>query len=77
MPGIQIPSRWVDNRLDENATIVTAPKGYIDDVTAQDFFDHFKKYTRPQSQRGKRLLLLDGCESHFTKDIFQKLKLQA
>ncbi|KAI8401813.1 hypothetical protein FOFC_18682 [Fusarium oxysporum] len=45
MPGIQIPSRWVDNRLDENATIVTTPKGYIDDVTAQDFFDHFEKYT--------------------------------
>jgi hypothetical protein len=75
MPGIQIPSRWVDNRLDENATIVTTPKGYIDDVTAQDFFDHFEKYTRPQSQRGKRLLLLDGCESHFTKDIFQKAEV--
>ncbi|PCD25534.1 hypothetical protein AU210_014637 [Fusarium oxysporum f. sp. radicis-cucumerinum] len=30
MPGTQIPSRWVDNRLDENATIVTTPKGYID-----------------------------------------------
>ncbi|EGU87107.1 hypothetical protein FOXB_02376, partial [Fusarium oxysporum f. sp. conglutinans Fo5176] len=75
MPGIQIPSRWVDNRLDENATIVTTPKGYIDDVTAQDFFDHFEKYTRSQSQRGKRLLLLDGCESHFTKDIFQKAEV--
>jgi hypothetical protein len=47
----------------------------IDDATAQDFFDHFEKYTRPQSQRGKRLLLLDGCESHFTKDTFQKAEV--
>ncbi|KAG7422026.1 hypothetical protein Forpe1208_v000067 [Fusarium oxysporum f. sp. rapae] len=49
MPGVQIPSRWVDNDLDEQATIVTTPKGYIDNITAQDFFDHFERLTRPQN----------------------------
>ncbi|KAG7423213.1 hypothetical protein Forpi1262_v015531 [Fusarium oxysporum f. sp. raphani] len=54
MPGVQIPSRWVDNGLEGEATIATTPKGYIDDVTAQDYFDHFERHTRPQNGRGKR-----------------------
>ncbi|KAH7471195.1 hypothetical protein BFJ63_vAg16472 [Fusarium oxysporum f. sp. narcissi] len=49
MPGVQIPSRWVDNGLEGEATIATTPKGYIDDVTAQDYFDHFERHTRPQN----------------------------
>ncbi|KAJ0126253.1 hypothetical protein HZ326_30641 [Fusarium oxysporum f. sp. albedinis] len=58
MPGVQIPSRWVDNDLDEQATIVTTPKGYIDNITAQDFFDHFERLTRPQNISDLREALL-------------------
>ena len=47
MPGVQIPSRWVDNDLEDEATIVTTPKGFIDDVSAQDFFDHFERLSQP------------------------------
>ncbi|KAF6518154.1 hypothetical protein HZS61_002232 [Fusarium oxysporum f. sp. conglutinans] len=72
MPGVQIPSRWVDNDLDEQATIVTTPKGYIDNITAQDFFDHFERLTRPQNTSDLRVILYDGCESHFTKELYQK-----
>ncbi|KAL5603863.1 hypothetical protein FOVSG1_006613 [Fusarium oxysporum f. sp. vasinfectum] len=72
MPGIQIPSRWVDNDLDEQATIVTTPKRYIDDITAQDFFDHFERLTRPQNTSDLRVILYDGCESHFTNELYQK-----
>ncbi|KAK2669092.1 HTH CenpB-type DNA-binding domain [Fusarium oxysporum f. sp. vasinfectum] len=50
MPGVQIPSRWVNNGLEGEATIATTPKGYIDDVTAQDYFDHFEQHTRDSPQ---------------------------
>ncbi|GKU08895.1 unnamed protein product, partial [Fusarium langsethiae] len=74
MPDVQIPSRWVDNDLEDEATIVTTPKGFIDDVSAQDFFDHFERLSRPQNGSGKRVVLLDGCESHFTKELYHKAK---
>ncbi|EKJ78434.1 hypothetical protein FPSE_01391, partial [Fusarium pseudograminearum CS3096] len=74
MPGVQIPSRWVDNDLEDEATIVTTPKGYIDDVWAQDFFDHFERLSRPQNRSGTRVVLLGGCESHFTKELYHKAK---
>jgi hypothetical protein len=75
MPGVQIPSRWVDNGLEGEAMIVTTPKGYIDDVTAQDSIDYFERHTRPQNGRGKRVLLLDGCENHFTKELYHKAQV--
>lgn len=31
---------------------------------------HFEKNTRPDDPSEKRLLLMDGCESHFTHEIF-------
>jgi hypothetical protein len=72
MPGVQLPSRWVDNRLEPGTTIVTTPNGYIDDISALEFFDHFERLSRTQRSPGKRTLLLDGCENHFTKELFQK-----
>ncbi|KAF6518223.1 hypothetical protein HZS61_002301 [Fusarium oxysporum f. sp. conglutinans] len=75
LPGVQIPSWWVDNGLEGEATIATTPKGYIDDVTAQDYFDHFERHTRPQNGRGKRVLLLDGCENHLTKELHHKAQV--
>jgi hypothetical protein len=75
MPGVQIPSRWVDNGLEGEAAIATTPKGYIGDVTAQDYFDHFERHTRPQNGQRKRVLLLDGCENHFTKELHHKAQV--
>ncbi|KAF4420000.1 hypothetical protein F53441_14406 [Fusarium austroafricanum] len=72
MPGVQVPSRWVDNSLEEGTTLTTTPKGYIDDIAALEFFDHFERHTRPQKNPQKKTILLDGCENHFTKEFFQK-----
>lgn len=70
MPGVQIPSRWTDNDLEGEAMIATTPKGYINDVIASEFFLHFERHSRPIKTGKKRVLLLDGCESHFTRDLY-------
>ncbi|KJZ70343.1 hypothetical protein HIM_10272 [Hirsutella minnesotensis 3608] len=68
LPGVNIPVRWVDNDLDDNTIITTSPKGYINDIIAIEWIKHFEQHTRPAS--GKRVLLMDGCDNHFTDEIF-------
>ncbi|KAM6513875.1 hypothetical protein FALCPG4_015076 [Fusarium falciforme] len=70
MPGVQIPSRWVNSDLDGEAVIATSPRGYINDVLALEWFEHFVRHTKPAREWQKRIILLDGCDSHFTKDLF-------
>jgi hypothetical protein len=70
MPGVQIPSRWVDNDLDGEPVITTSPKGYINDILALEWFEYFVRHTKPAREWQKRIILLDGCDSHFMKDLF-------
>ncbi|RYC79285.1 hypothetical protein BFJ63_vAg17832 [Fusarium oxysporum f. sp. narcissi] len=70
MSGVQITARWTDNDLKGDAVLVTTPKGYIDDVVACEFFAHFERHPRAIETGKKRVLLLDGCESHFTRDLY-------
>ncbi|GKU08467.1 unnamed protein product [Fusarium langsethiae] len=70
LSGVMIPLKWVQNSLPENTVITTTPTGYTNDIVAIEWMEHFEKLTRPTDPTQKRLLLLDGCESHFTDGIF-------
>lgn len=70
LPGVNLPVRWFKNNLDEEATITTSPTGYITDVLAHEWVRHFERLTRPAVPGDVRLLLMDGCENHFTEEIF-------
>lgn len=70
IPGITIPVKFVMNRLHKDTTITTNTKGYINDILALEWAQHFKRLTRPSNPEEKRVLLIDGCESHFTHKIF-------
>ncbi|KAM4067891.1 DDE superfamily endonuclease [Hirsutella rhossiliensis] len=50
-------------------TITTSPKGYVNDILALEFIDHFERHTRPQVPEEERLVLMDGCENHFTYEL--------
>lgn len=69
MPGVQLPFRWFDNNLDGDTSIATSPRGYITDILASEWIEHFERLTRPSNPGEKRVILLDGCESHFTKEL--------
>ncbi|XP_044718012.1 DDE superfamily endonuclease domain-containing protein [Hirsutella rhossiliensis] len=45
------------------------PKGYVNDILALEFIDHFERHTRPQVPEEERLVLMDGCENHFTYEL--------
>ncbi|KAJ3453677.1 hypothetical protein MRS44_017924 [Fusarium solani] len=70
MPGVQLPIKWFDNDLHDDTVIATSPKGYIADMLALEWIEHFEKLTRPSNPNEKRVILLDGCESHFTKELY-------
>ncbi|WAO97211.1 Hypothetical protein NCS54_01492600 [Fusarium falciforme] len=71
MPGVQLPIKWFDNDLHDDTVIATSPKGYITDMLALEWIEHFEKLTRPSNPNEKRVILLDGCESHFTKELYE------
>lgn len=70
LPGVNIPVKWVTNRLSDDVTITTSSKSYVNDIIALEWAVHFERLTRPSNPEEKRLLLMDGCESHFTNEIF-------
>ncbi|KJZ78873.1 hypothetical protein HIM_01646 [Hirsutella minnesotensis 3608] len=69
LPGVQIPVRWVDNDLDGDTIITTSPKGYTNDIIAIEWIKHFELHTRPRVKTDTRLILMDGCDNHFTVEI--------
>lgn len=69
LPGVQIPVRWVKNDLDGDTVIATSPKGYINDMIAIEWIKHFEIHTRPENPTDKRLLLMDGCDNHYTEEM--------
>lgn len=70
LPGVVVPVRWVTNNLPRQTTLATTPTGYINDIVAHEWIRHFDELTRPSDPAEKRILLMDGCESHFTREIF-------
>ncbi|KJZ69545.1 hypothetical protein HIM_11058 [Hirsutella minnesotensis 3608] len=71
IPGVQLKVRWFDNNLDGNTVITTSPKGYINDIIALEWAHHFELHSRPAQPGEKRVLLMDGCDNHFTAEMVQ------
>ncbi|KJZ70765.1 hypothetical protein HIM_09849 [Hirsutella minnesotensis 3608] len=69
IPGVQLKVRWFDNNLDGDTVITTSPKGYTNDVIALEWAYHFERHTRPVTPGEKRILLMDGCDNHFTEEM--------
>lgn len=67
-PGVQIPRRWIENSLDGEVILTTSPKGYMNDIIALEWLQHFEKHTRPEDPAEVRVLLMDGCDSHYTSE---------
>ncbi|KJZ69539.1 hypothetical protein HIM_11081 [Hirsutella minnesotensis 3608] len=69
LPGVNIPLQWTQNALDRETILTTSLKGYINDIIAIEWIEHFERHTRPRNPKEIRVLLMDGCESHFTSEI--------
>ncbi|KAJ6436476.1 pol-like protein [Purpureocillium lavendulum] len=69
LPGVQIPVRWIDNELDGDTVLTTSPKGYINDMIAIEWIEHFEKHTRPHDPSETRVLLMDSCTNHHTEEL--------
>ncbi|KAM5344596.1 hypothetical protein ACJ41O_013131 [Fusarium nematophilum] len=70
IPGVVLQVRYLTNNLPKDTTLATSPTGYINDIIAHEWIQHFEKLTRPANPTEKRLIVMDGCENHFAMEIF-------
>ena len=72
VPRVNLPSKFFYNNLDTDAMLKTSLNGYIDDQIALEWLEHFNIHTTPSDENQKRLLLLNGHDSHTTLKFWQK-----
>ena len=68
LPGVNIPESWVLNASKGGTTVTTSPRGYITDIHAIEWLEHFEIHTRPADPIEKRVLIMDNQESHHTAE---------
>ena len=61
----------INNRLPGNYLLGTSESGYNNDKIILDWIKHFDLYSSKGQFGAKRLLILDGAESHFTMPFWQ------
>ena len=66
VPRVNLPSKFFYNNLDVDTLLRASPNGYTDDQIALEWLKHFNTHSIPLDKNQKRLLLLDGHDSHTT-----------
>lgn len=70
--GEKLLEQWFEE-LPDNHLVSVSPQGYVTDVLALSWLEHFDSHTKTRVQRGEnRLLLMDGHGSHTTKEFLTK-----
>ena len=65
LSGQQVQFRWF-NELDGDNRIAVTETGYINDLLAFQWIQHFERSTRARTKGAWRMLLCDGFGSHLT-----------
>jgi hypothetical protein len=65
LSGQQVQFRWF-NELDGDNRIAVTDTGYINDLLAYQWIQHFERSTRARTKGAWRMLLCDGFGSHLT-----------
>ncbi|CCE34561.1 uncharacterized protein CPUR_08494 [Claviceps purpurea 20.1] len=45
IPGVNIPEKWIENDLEGVTILATSPEGYISDILAFEWLQHFARQT--------------------------------
>lgn len=72
LSGSQHFAPWYQQReLDPRTAIAVSPTGYSNDELSLAWIKHFDKHTLKSARSSKRLLILDGHGSHYTREFIQ------
>jgi len=58
--GKRIQQSWISSQMDEQTVLHVSENGWTDRLIALDWLEHFNTYTKAQTRRKYRLLILDG-----------------
>lgn len=78
LKGVRIQQRWIQHTdiiksgPMRSALLATSDSSYINDLIALDWLEHFDKHSKLRQQGAKRMLLLDGHESHLTVQFIER-----
>jgi DDE superfamily endonuclease len=71
LPGVQMTHNWILSELDPSTVLAVSDTGYSNDEIQLNWIKHFNKHTKSRTIGAKRLLLLDGVNSHMEYDFIE------
>lgn len=71
LPGAQIIHNWILSELDPTTVLAVSDTGYSNDDIQMDWIRHFNEHTKARTHGAKRLLLIDGVNSHMEYDFIE------